>query len=1534
MSDFTNLKNAMITVKYIPNIFNNEGRITKDLSYSRAKSIKEYLAEAGIDATNCKVIVSGAKAKSLNNPVDNFDDIIVTPDVKDPVSIGAALYAIASAVVSFALAHPFIFWGMVLSTAYSVYQYLTMPAVPSFNLGGNGLEEGSPTYDIDGVQTSQNPGSPLAVIYGSHKFGGKRLNEFITTDGDDVFYNVLLGIGEGEIDSVSDIFLNNNPIANFTGISTTTKTGTNTQTVVPNFEDTHDLNLVNTELEKDSAYVYTTTGEDIEAFEIHFRLPSGLFQQESGGQLKSWSVTYKVEYKLHAEEQYTDLGSTTITAKCRTILRRVYRKDGLAAGKYDIRVTKTSNNSSLDPLQTGDFYLYQVDEITTDDLRYPNTALLAIENISARQLSGASPNITFTVKGKKVRIPKIMNGAEEVDWEDYYWDDTNEKWKLLDGDTELTWDGSTYVERWCANPIWCLRDFIINTRYGLGEYITTSHLNDTKLLEMAKHCEEKVDDGASGYEKRYRLDVVLDSRTKALDVITQLCASFNAFSVFSAGGIFFAIDKVDTPVYQFGHGNIIEGSFSQTWKSLKECYNWINVSYLDQDKDYAQETITVVNEASIITNGDPIRQRDIRIYTTKTSYAVRAARYALNVARYVDQSFTWRAGIDAIACQPMDLVYLAHDFIKNGSGVSGRVQTGSTTTLVKLDQSVTLEEGETYKIQVRFADDTIEEKTISDSAGTYTQVNVSSAFSSTPAAFDTYILGKTDYVKKTVRITSIERFNDDEVTIKAIEYDSNVYDDTAPDIPTSNYSAPTAGIPAVTNVSLTEGVGVNDDGTIESIIQVWWQKPEREDYNYLNRWKGVNVYLSDDGGSTYDFAGFSEGVSFAIKGDLVVGNTYYIKATSVAWNGEETAVSGAPSANITLAGKTSYPSDVSNFANSFDKTCVLTWDKASDYDLAGYEIRTEDADWGEDDSELLFRGYAHRFEYTPSSRTPGTLYIKAYNTSGVYSETAASTTPTNSAPSAPTISAVVFFNIARISWTNLADTDIVHYNVYKSATNAWAGEESLIAQITGTEVVLSGNKPANGVADSATADTITDADLAGAGENYYVGDRLIMTSGDAQGNERTITAYNNSTGAITVDSNFSTTPSASDTYIIVDRFYIKVCAVDGFGEGTKSAASTVTLEYVTEEMLGDNVVLARKIYAGEIITLAAQIKDGVITNAKIDSLAANKITGGTIESQTLILGSGGIFRSSNYVEDEAGFRLDATSGLEVNDGIIKANIGGGYIGNFSTGDGSDGDVTLTSNTTYTNKIKQFKNLTINAGVTLTIDNSIIFVSKTLTVKGTISANGKGYAGGAERQDDPGDGNDGDGLDDVYNDDNVDDFGIYAGAGGGGGGGMFKTPTTATGGAGGRCSGAGGAGGVGNSNGSGGSSGSFPSQFSSFLNILQLMKCKGAGGGGGAAISMYDGGAGGAGGGVIIIMCRTLDIQTGSTITANGNDGASEDAGGGGGGGGLIFIQYKTLIANNGTQTVNGGSGGSGTDINGGDGGAGGTGQSIIRQFPD
>jgi len=291
-------------------------------------------------------------------------------------------------------------------------------------------------------------------------------------------------------------------------------------------------------------------------------------------------------------------------------------------------------------------------------------------------------------------------------------------------------------------------------------------------------------------------------------------------------------------------------------------------------------------------------------------------------------------------------------------------------------------------------------------------------------------------------------------------------------------------------------------------------------------------------------------------------------------------------------------------------------------------------------------------------------------------------------------------------------------------------------------------------------------------------------------------------------------------------------------------------------------------------------------------------------------------------------RNSAITTTKIADGAVtSAKLDNAY---FSFGDGSDGDLTITSGTTTLNGIKKYNNLTINAGAVLThdVDRALtLFVKGTLTINGSINVDGK----------------------------SSNSTGCYCGGGGGGGGGggSYTTgggqvaPTAgagiyASGGSSGVGGGIGSPGSIGLPGSSGGNA-SIQSYLSDIGFILADKGVKGGNGGDGGLNGSSQkavGGTGGNGGGLVKIYAKNIVWGGSSLISAKGSSGSTgqngsavnTDCGGGGGGGGgcggSVMIVYVSLT---GTPSFDvsgavGGSGGS-APSGAGAGGSGGQGSS-------
>jgi hypothetical protein len=333
------------------------------------------------------------------------------------------------------------------------------------------------------------------------------------------------------------------------------------------------------------------------------------------------------------------------------------------------------------------------------------------------------------------------------------------------------------------------------------------------------------------------------------------------------------------------------------------------------------------------------------------------------------------------------------------------------------------------------------------------------------------------------------------------------------------------------------------------------------------------------------------------------------------------------------------------------------------------------------------------------------------------------------------------------------------------------------------------------------------------------------------------------------------------------------------------------------------------------------------SDSKIPSQLAVKQyvdAGGNVNASTT---AKGIVEEATKDEVLAGTAVGTTGArLFINPSTLSAGISNSV--NF--GDGSDGDVTISSPTTITRDMF-YNNLVVTD--TLNTDGYRVFVKGTLSGVGTI-ANNNTSAGGA------GSGTSTAGVAGV-----AKGSGPWKGvAGSAGGAGGDTSPQAEAGVAGiagnkgvtGAAGGAGGAGYLGDTGGAGGAGGVNDTTkpifdkfgalnfvyYSAPATLAQFTLTGAGGGGGGEGKNSVDNGAGGGGsggsGGVIIIIAKTWAGNfTISATGAAGGDGGTRltgNYGGGGGGaggsGGTVIIIYGTKTWT-GSYTLTGGAGGAG-----------------------
>jgi len=725
----------------------------------------------------------------------------------------------------------------------------TLLPLPSATDSSNtSLENVSPTYAFSGGSNAREAGSSLPIMLGTARVTPPVIGSYLSLDGDKQYLNVLMAVNDGEVDSISDIEINSQAITNYNNISFYTTQGTENQSAIGNFRDSETTVSLQRNLNVINVETtYTTQGNSIQELEIVMALPNGLYTVSDDGTYKSKSVSFEIAYKKVGDATWIS-ETKNINTTYKTTKRLAYTYKNLPIGQYEIKLKRTSSYDTNTRV-TNSLTLDYVNEIVYDDFIYPVVALLSVNALATDQLNGSFPTITCNVSNIGAVKPK-------------------------------------------DNPAWACYDLL--KRDG----VVDANIDLTKFQAWADYCDTN----------SLKVGLYLDSQQElqsALNMVSLLGrATVVQFGNKFAPIIDMAVD-IPTQSFLFTSGNIVDSSFSLDYIPYNERSNIVEVTYYDKTDSYKAKTVQIQSHDFDSTTVE--RKSSVNLYgCIDRQQAANYAQFLLNSNRYITETVSFTADIDAIACGVGDVIKVGKKYMTN-TIADGRI-VEATATSIKLDQEVTLEVGVNYEIQFRLQNDkiiivdvpSVSVETITDTLTVPTMADI-------PQQYDVYAFGRQDTEATNLyRVVNISRASDFTRKISAIEYNVDVYNDSA----VINVEE-VAYVNAVRNLQADETLIKNADGTIDEILTLNWVGKE----NFYESVYADNVKY-----------GQSETNTFSFKNTLIAGNTYVFKVAS-------------QELTHTFLGKTQKPSPVQNItANWSNGSIVITWDKNIEVDLDHYEI--------------------------------------------------------------------------------------------------------------------------------------------------------------------------------------------------------------------------------------------------------------------------------------------------------------------------------------------------------------------------------------------------------------------------------------------------------------------------------------------------------------------------------------------------------------------------------------------------------------------
>ena len=819
---------------------------------------------------------------------------------------------------------------------------------------------------------------------------------------------------EGEIEGLpnglASVYLDETPIQNadgsynFTGVTLESRNGTQQQTYIPGFSSVENEISVGVEANYGQPVVRTISDSDVDAVRVKVSIPSLTYQNPSTGDLTGTSVNFAIEVQSNGAG-FVQVVNDTVSGKTTTKYQRSYYVALSGNGPWDIRLRRITGDSTEVNTQNKTL-LESYTEVIESKLRYPNSALMALR-VDASQFSSI-PKRSYDLKLLRVRIPSN------------YYPETRSYAGV--------WDG-TFKIAWSDNPAWCFYDLVTNDRYGLGAYIDESQVDKWALYRVAKYCDAMVPDGHGSYEPRFTCNLYLQTREQAYKVVQDMASIFRGMPYWAGGSITVTQDAPQDPVYQFTAANVVNGDFSYQGSSAKTRHTVALVTWCDPQDFYRQKVEYVEDMAGIARYG--VVQADVVAFgCTSRGQANRVGKWLLYSEQSEAEIVTFRTGLEGAVVRPGDVVKIA-DPGRGGMRLGGRVAAATLTT-VTLDQDMP---AGNWTISVITPSGGVQERQVGSNNGR--SVGVTSPFSETPQTGAIWVLSSTQVQPQLFRVIQVTESSPGEHEVTALAHNPSKFDAVEQGLALQSRSitvlstAPQAPTGLVANESLYR---VKDQALV--LIQIAWEQVFGAlEYQVSYRVNSGNTVTLPRVSSTY------LEIRNADTGDYV----FTVRAVGVTGK-----LGNASTLSQTILGKLMPPDDVQGFVvNRRTTDLLLSWVANTDADLSGYEVRVGS---GWDSADLVGQTAGTQLVHDQSQSGQYNYYIRAFDTSGKYSNNVTTFELTLLAPSTVRqFDVVQSANRLEFRWLPNPEPEVVAYELREGG--AW-DTSMFIAEVKSSSYTL------------------------------------------------------------------------------------------------------------------------------------------------------------------------------------------------------------------------------------------------------------------------------------------------------------------------------------------------------------------------------------------------------------------------------------------------------------------------------------------------
>lgn len=488
----------------------------------------------------------------------------------------------------------------------------------------------------------------------------------------------IRGFANGNDAPWKSVFLNDTPVQNadgsfnFKGLAGFFLRGTPDQPYIPGFDVSERTVAVSAEVKKSTPIVRAVTDKLVGRLRVTLGVDRNFQVQGNGDTLAAHTV---LRVELVNKDGVRAVESVTFSERAGGVYYQDVLFDQLPEAPFNIRVSRLTDDAASD--KTGNkTYFASFVEMIDAKLSYPHTVLSALA-VDSDQFGNSVPRRNYLLDGMLVNVPSNYNP------------DTREY-------AGSVWDGS-FKKAWTNNPAWVFYDVLTQPRYStLARRLKAADIDKWTLYQIAKYCDELVDDGFGGKEPRFVCNAYLSEKRQAAELLTDLASVFRGLPVWDGRRFSVVMDADADAVAQYANSNVKDGLFTYSGAAFKSISTAVMVQYVDKYDGYRTKTEYVQDDEAVRRYGLNVRQV-AAFGCDSRGQAARFGAWMLQTGLRQQDAVSFTVGREGLRHLPYDVVRIMdNDYA--GADFSGRLKAVSGLT-VTLDRPVEAEIGSRFSLE-------------------------------------------------------------------------------------------------------------------------------------------------------------------------------------------------------------------------------------------------------------------------------------------------------------------------------------------------------------------------------------------------------------------------------------------------------------------------------------------------------------------------------------------------------------------------------------------------------------------------------------------------------------------------------------------------------------------------------------------------------------------------------------------------------------------------------------------------------------------